>query len=293
MPYVTRVITIVLASAALSLPAAAQETGQDTAKPETQATQQQAQQDKENQQDKEKGQQDAGEASQDQAAKDARQDRSARQAGQDQAEGQATDQELKDLAEACGKSWTKVDENQNGVISPEEAERASEAEFERIDVNNDQQISVKEWKACATPAVGDIALQTDPVQPGATFEGLSEDDFAKMDEDKSGDVTPEEAGKYMEQEGKARAEEDTEQTAQQALSFGMIDTDDDNKISKEEWQQREQASLEARFSKLDKDGDGELTKSEFTQYRQQRFGEAQKQAQQDQPTVWTYYFYVL
>jgi Ca2+-binding EF-hand superfamily protein len=203
------------------------------------------------------------------------------------AQDQEMTQEEMRLADICKQSWTQVDENQDGTISPDEAEKASEAEFRRIDANENGKISVKEWKACATPAVGDIELKAE-----FDYEEMGDDKFAELDRDQSGEVSGQEAAKHLQSEG-MKTKEESKQTALSASRFAMMDTDGDNRISKQEWMNRQQAGIEQRFSMLDQDGNDQISQSEFRQYRMQRFSDAREQAQEGKPTTWVYYFYVL
>ncbi|KUO68862.1 MAG: hypothetical protein APF80_06625 [Alphaproteobacteria bacterium BRH_c36] len=209
---------------------------------------------------------------------------------------------------ACSESWTKVDSDKNGTISKSEADAQTQAQFEQIDADGNGKISVKEWKACSAPAVGDLASNSEQSQANGgqsqptsaqsqTSTSWDSKSFEEADTDKSGDISPAEAANAS---GKANGSDmasASDSALNEAGRFAAIDTDGNGSVTKSEWMDRENASGDKRFSALEKDGDGSLTKSEYQAFQNSRYSEAQ-QAQNDQdgkpePTIWYYYFYTL
>lgn len=122
----------------------------------------------------------------------------------------------------------------------------------------------------------------------------SDEAFAEMDVDESGDVTAEEAAEWSKNRVTGTMQDQEETLARHAGIFGLMDTDSDGTITQEEWQQRQQLDVEDRFARVDEDGDGEITQNEWRDYREQRFDQAQATTRDDEGvTIWMYYFRVL
>lgn len=204
-------------------------------------------------------------------------------------------------AQVCPVSWTEVDADGNGRISREEAEAVINVEFSRIDQNDDDVVSIKEWKDCFAPSAipggfeahtqtgaddktaEDEAAEADTEESARTVQGpeitgvsepltidsWTQEQFAEMDIDDSGDVTAQEAEAWS----RAQALEEVE-LARFAGLFGLLDQDGGGTITTEEWENREDVDIERHFGNIDEDGDGQIGLSEWRDYREERFGQA-------------------
>lgn len=171
--------------------------------------------------------------------------------------------------EACAQSWTAVDADKNGRISKSEAQKATELEFARVDMDGNGVISVKEWKDCAAPGAIPGGFQADL--------GETEQEFARMDPDQSGDISPEEAAQVWKEAADADGA-DEESARKVGMLFAMMDNNADGKLTWEEWKTRDQADTAARFELIDKDGNEEISEREWQEHRARGFEEAQADA---------------
>jgi Ca2+-binding EF-hand superfamily protein len=172
----------------------------------------------------------------------------------------------------CVQQWTAVDADSNGKISKSEARDATAHEFTRIDMDGDGAISVQEWKDCTAPGAIPGGFET----AAGTSEDELKQEFARMDPDQTGDVSPEEAASAWKQAAGDAADE--EAARQVGALFAMLDKDGDGKLTWEEWKTRGQADTAARFELIDKDANQQISKSEWAEHRARGFEEAQADA---------------
>jgi Ca2+-binding EF-hand superfamily protein len=198
------------------------------------------------------------------------------------AAGQASSAQGQLAAQACATNWTAVDSDKNGKISEAEAQAATEAEFDRIDVDSNGTISVTEWKDCgdrsAYPGVpagldnlpreassgageepegmttspasaqAEADLQIDPPETtgsigSAGMSGWTDDDFTAADADKSGDLSAQEAAS-ADRSRFDQSASDTEDSARMSSgAFAKLDADGDGMVSSDEFSSRDQAEL--------------------------------------------------
>lgn len=183
------------------------------------------------------------------------------------------------LTQVCAQNWPVVDENRDGRISPQEAEKATQVQFDRIDANDDGTISAQEWSACAEPQAADASDQQ--MQPTG--------DFAEFDLDTSGALSAQEAEQAAQADGA-----DEKSTLLSSYGFAQLDTNNDGMVSAQEWNQRGEANKKDRFGMADKSGDQKVSETEFQEYLDERYSEAQKaNKDEENPTVWVYYYYIL
>lgn len=191
------------------------------------------------------------------------------------------------LLQACSQAWPVVDTNDDTKISKDEAQQATDVEFDRIDADGNGTITAAEWAMCAAPK-----LQESDTWTSYVGSGTEQDQFAAMDTDKSGEVSAQEAAEVSKQRySGGKGNQAVQQGMMSGASFASIDSDGNGSISQNEWSNRQNASLEKRFTALDKDGNGQVSKSEFSDFRQQRFGEAQQAQGGNEPTLWIFYHY--
>jgi len=198
----------------------------------------------------------------------------------------------------CNQNFTAVDSNGDGIVSTAEATSASSSEFDRLDTDKSGSISQSEWSSCSDMAMSKSANDnaaastsgSDGSQPMST-----DDQFSEADADQSGDVSRDEAATAAQSAytGSTTGNQDQATTGdneQAARNFGarfaMIDSDGDGTVSREEWNNRDNVTIDTAFKRLDSDGNGEVSKSEYQEARNVDSGSGRQPV-----TIWYYYIY--
>lgn len=115
--------------------------------------------------------------------------------------------------------------------------------------------------------------------------------FDKADTNDDGTITRAEAANaaefvYGQKSNGTKSQQSAEQAARESgARFTMLDRDGDGVISEAEWKNRDQADIMSLFARMDQNDDDKLSKSEFQAVK------AHKEIADDPVTIWYYYTY--
>ena len=189
--------------------------------------------------------------------------------------------------------FTKLDENKDGSLTLEEAKKFEisllggakaavkdlDATFKKLDKNNDSKLSKDEFAK-----VGDELLAANPDKAAKIAEKLKpivEEMFTKLDENKDGNLSAEEFKKFTGLRGERKK---AKQTAADGFVFVAADADKAAKKAAKKAKKKAVGNLEATFKKLDTNDDKKLSKEEFAKVADEQKKKANAKAKKADKT---------
>ena len=191
----------------------------------------------------------------------------------------------------CDDPWTAVDRNNNGVVSEEEAARATDLRFDEIDADGNGEIGKTEYVDCMTRTNDQAAAEVERDEESFAQADANKDDQIDRDEFR------EQASKAFEESRTASADDPdawvvfqryvwltpeefddskmlSEMTADEAagrsaMTFAALDQNSDGILDTEEWSEKSPPShmdeewASARFDEFDENASGAIDKEEY------------------------------
>lgn len=187
---------------------------------------------------------------------------------------------------SCVLGYTKADTDQSGTLSRDEIRQMADTVFNDADADKSGDVTKQEFVDCRNASAGTKSASAD----------RSPENMADADTDKSGDLSREEYMSAADEAGKAARDDQSDQSvtvlrrfifvpadsktdpsamsrdetaASASIGFDALDSNDDGRLSKDEWSAGQatmpdrKADLEKRFGELDKDDSGSLKPQEF------------------------------
>ncbi|MEZ5667478.1 MAG: hypothetical protein R3F55_08610 [Alphaproteobacteria bacterium] len=162
-----------------------------------------------------------------------------------------------DSAGFCADGWIAADTDNNGYVSADEHAAATAGVYSGYDADGDGMVSRDEYLGCVTAG-------------GQAGEPGNDDEFMAADADGDGIVSVDEyrmsISTSYEQSGAADMPAD-QVAARAAAHFRLFDSNEDGKISREEWtgspDETSNRGLGGRFDMMDTDQDGQVTRAEY------------------------------